>query len=131
MNINSDGKGFKNYIKSFIIEILVTAAMIMLFALVMYFFETGYKYAAVFATVSVAAGSFAAAFFTARKNASKGLLTGLIVGGITFIVITLISLIINHGGLTSNTLFHLIIIMLASMIGGIVGVNRSNRHKYI
>ena len=131
MNINSDGKGFKNYIKSFIIGILVTAAMIMLFALVMYFFETGYKYAPVFATVSVAAGSFAAAFFTARKNASKGLLTGLIVGGITFIVITLISLIINRGGLTSNTLFHLIIIMLASMIGGVTGVNRSNRHKYI
>lgn len=131
MNINSDGKGFKNYIKSFIIGILVTAAMIMLFALVMYFFETGYKYAPVFATVSVAAGSFAAAFFAARKNASKGLLTGLIVGGITFIVITLISLIINRGGLTSNTLFHLIIIMLASMIGGILGVNRSNRHKYI
>lgn len=131
MNLNSDNRGLKNYVKSFIIEILVTAALIMLFALVMYFFETGYKYAAVFATVSVAAGSFAAAFSAARKNAAKGWLTGIIIGGITFLVITLVSLIINRGGLTSNTLFHFIIIMLASMIGGVLGVNRSNNHKYI
>ena len=38
---------------------------------------------------------------------------------------------INRGGLTQNTLFRFVILMLSSVIGGILGVNRKSQHKYI
>ena len=111
-------KGYSNYIFGFIIGVVVTAVFILLFALVMYLSGAAFKYAPVFATLSVAIGCFAAAFFTAKRQGSRGLLT-------------LVSLIVNSGGITLNTLFHFIIIMLSSLIGGIIGVNKGNRHKYI
>ena len=124
-------KGYFNYILGFVIGFAVAAAFIAVFALVMYLSGAASKYAPVFATISVAAGSFASAFFTARRQGNSGWLVGAAIGGITFIIITLISLLINRTGVTLNTLFHFIIIMLSSIIGGIIGVNKGKSHKYI
>ena len=126
-----DKKGYLSYIFGFIIGVVVTAVFILFFALVMYLSGAAFKYAPVFATVSVAIGCFAVAFFTAKKQGSRGLLVGAVTGGIAFILITFVSLIVNSGGVTLNTLFHFIIIMLSSLIGGILGVNKANSHKYI
>lgn len=126
-----DKKGYLIYILGFVIGIVVTAVFITLFAVIMYLSGSALKYAPVFATVSVAIGSLTAAFFTAKKRGSHGLIIGAVIGGITFILITLISLIINRGGVTVNTLFHFIIIMLSSLIGGVIGVNKGKSHKYI
>ena len=128
---NKDKKGYLSYIFGFLIGAIVTAVFIVIFALVMYLSGAAFKYAPVFATLSVAIGCFAAAFFTAKRQGSRGLLIGAVIGGIAFILITLVSLIVNSGGITLNTLFHFIIIMLSSLIGGIIGVNKGNRHKYI
>lgn len=127
----NSSNGIFKYIKGFIIEIIAAAVFIFLFALIMCLSTAALKYAAVFATVAVAVGSFLGAFITARSVGNKGWLVGVIIGGITFIIISLISLIINRDGVTINTLFHFIIIMLASLIGGVVGVNKDNKHKYI
>ncbi|MGN0494561.1 MAG: TIGR04086 family membrane protein [Acutalibacteraceae bacterium] len=124
-------KAYISYIKGMAVVILVTAVFILLFALVMYLSGGAAKYAAVFATLSAAAGSFAGAYCTAKSKGSKGWLAGAVIGGVTFVLITLISLILNRGGVTLNTLFHFIIIMLSSLIGGIVGVSKGNSHKYI
>ena len=64
---------------------------------------------------------------TAKKIKDNGYIIGAIVGFVLFFVITLISLILGNS-LTLNTLFHFIIFMLSSMVGGIVGVNRNNRY---
>ena len=126
-----DKKGYLSYILGFLIGAAVTAVFILLFALVMYLSGAAFKYAPVFATLSVAIGCFVAAFFTAKRQGSKGWLVGMVIGGITFILITLVSLIVNSGGITLNTLFHFIILMLSSLIGGILGVNKGKSHKYI
>ena len=127
-------KGTKKYgifIKSLIIEVAVTLIFILLFSILMYLTEKGYEYASVFATVSVALGSLAAAFSAAKSIGKKGLLTGAVVGGISFILVTLISLFADNGGLTVNTVFHFIIIMLSSLIGAVLGVNRKSNRNYI
>ena len=98
-------------IKALLLFAAVFAAAVMFFALIMYI--------------------FAAAFYLSGKNGSRGWLTGAAVGGIVFCVLTLISLMINRGGLTQNTLFRFVILMLSSVIGGILGVNRKSQHKYI
>lgn len=120
-----------NYIKALILGIAVTAGFIALFSGVCCFASVGLKYAAVFATVSAAAGAFTSAWFLARKTGAKGWLIGLAVGFAAFAVITLASLIINRGAVTGNTLFHLVIIILSAMIGGVLGVNKGINNNYL
>ena len=127
----AENKTIKTVIISGLIGISVTIAFVFLFAAVMYFGGMDKTYSVIFATISVAAGCLAAAFVAAYKNRKKGFLIGLVVGGIAFSVIFLISLISDKGAITVNTLFHLIIFMLSSVIGGVMGVNKSNDKKYI
>lgn len=114
-----------------ILGIAVTAVFMALFAFIMYIAQIGSEYSPVLATVSLAAGTFAAAFYAARKIGKRGLLTGFVTGGITFVVLTLISLIVDKGGITYNTLFHFVIIMLSALIGGVMGVNKKTNRNYI
>ena len=118
-------------IKAALLFLIISAAAVMLFALVMYIFSSGFKYSALFATLSAALGTCGAAFYISGKSGSRGWLIGAAVGGAVFCLLTLISLTVNRGGLTQNTLFRLVIIMLSSVIGGILGVNRTSQHKYI
>lgn len=118
------------YLITAIIEIAVTLLAVSLFSIVMNSVDIDYKYSPVFGSVSVALGCLIASYFLSNKKKNKGYLIGATIGVITFIVITLIGLIINQGGIGINTLFHLVIIMLSSIIGGILGVNKKGK-KYI
>ncbi len=134
MNTKNKTKSGFNYgliIKTALINIGVTGLFIGIFAVIMYLAQIGFEYSAVLATVSLAAGSLVSAFYAAKKIGRKGFLTGLIVGAVTFLTVTLISLFVDKGGVTVNTLFHLIIIMLSALIGGILGVNKATNKKYI
>lgn len=115
---------------SVLIEVSVTLMLVAVFALIMNLTDMDYKYAPVFGSVAVGIGSLSGAMHHSAKKKSKGYLTGLAFGGATFLTVTLIGLILNGGGLTLNTLFHFIIIMLSSLSGGIIGVNKGGK-KYI
>lgn len=88
-------------------------------------------FAAPFATISVSAGAFVAAFYNAFKIGGKGYIVGLITGGIVFVAILIVSLMIAESSFTLNTLFHFVIMLLSGVIGGICGVNRKLNKKYI
>ena len=118
------------YLITAIIEVAVTLLAVSVFSIIMSFVDIDYKYSPVFGSVSVALGCLIASYFLSNKKKNKGYLIGATIGVITFIVITLIGLIINQGGIGINTLFHLVIIMLSSIIGGILGVNKKGK-KYI
>lgn len=118
-------------LKVLIILILITAISIFLFATVLYFLEGGYQYSPLFATISLGMGCFAASFYASKKIGKRGLIIGSVIGGITFLMITLISLMASKDIFTLNTLFKLIIIMLMSFIGGVLGVNSKQNQKYI
>lgn len=113
-----------------IIQVILTLIMTSAFAVIMNVAEIDYKFSPVFGSVAVAIGGFANAFYLSKKRGNKGYLLGLAVGLITFIIITLVGLVLNDGGLTINTLFHLIIFLLSSVTGGIIGVNKKGE-KYV
>ena len=117
-------------IVSVLIEVAVTFILVAIFAMLINIADIDYKYAPVFGSVAVGFGSLAGAMHHSVKKKSKGYLIGSAFGGATFLIVTLIGLILNGGGLTVNTLFHLIIIMLSSLSGGIIGVNKGCK-KYI
>ena len=118
-------------IKGTVIGLLVFLGFMLAFAGIMLALDTDRAYAAPFATVSIAAGCFAAAYYTAFKNGNRGYLVGLAVGGVVFAVVTAVSLAVCKDGVTMNTLFHFLIFLLSAVAGGIAGVNKSKDKKYI
>ncbi|MBQ3546982.1 MAG: TIGR04086 family membrane protein [Clostridia bacterium] len=118
-------------LKVLIIEVLTTVAAMFLFATILYFLEGGYQYSPLFATISLGIGTMAASLYAAKKVGQRGMLVGSIIGGVTFILITLLSLMASKDIFTVNTLFKLIIVMLLSLIGGVLGVNSKQNQKYI
>ena len=115
------------YILGGAIGVLTIIVTMLMFAAVILIFNIDRNYAVPFATISLAVGCFVAGRIIAKKIGDKGYLVGAIVGSVVFVVITILSLILGNK-LSLNTLFHFVIVMLASISGGIVGVN-SNRHK--
>ena len=131
MNIKQNGKiDIFLLIKSILLQSGSTVLFIVLFAVVMLLCEIDNKFAPIFASVAVGIGAFTNAFFVSSKKKEKGYLYGILIGTITFILITLIGLIIGNGRFSINTLFHFIIINLSSVVGGIMGVNKKGE-KYI
>lgn len=118
------------YLLGGILGVLVSVAAMLAFAAILLFFNLDRTYAAPFATISVAVGSFVASRITAKKIGDRGYLVGLIIGLTVFCVITALSLILGNN-LTINTLFHFVIIVLSSLVGGIMGVNADKNKKYI
>lgn len=119
------------YIKTFLIFAVVTLLSVFMFGIVLFFLEKGYEYSSVLGTIAVAIGTFAAAFYLAKKKAKKGMLIGFIVGILAFLGVTLVSLLVDDGGVTLNTLFKFFIITLSSLIGGVMGVNKKENRNYI
>ncbi len=118
-------------IKSLLILGFTTAAAMFIFAAVMYFLEGGYEFSPLFATISVGIGSLITSFFASKKIGQKGFLVGAVIGAVVFFIITLVGLMSSKDIFSLNTLFRLIIIMLASIIGGVLGVNNNSNQKYI
>lgn len=122
-----DNKTIKQLIIGIVLQIAVSTAAVVFFAFMMYFLELENKYSPVLGSVALAIGSFAGSYFLSSKKGNKGYICGLTDGFITFLVVTIVGMIINKGNITINTLFHLVIIVLAGVIGGILGVNRKNK----
>lgn len=118
------------YLLGTVFGVLSALASMMIFAAVLLFLDIDRAYAAPFATLSLAIGSFFASRKTSKKIGDKGYITSLIVGLTVFVIITLLSLILGNG-FSINTLFHFIIVTLSSLVGGIMGVNGKKSKKYI
>ena len=115
------------YIKGGILGVLVSFLVMLVFASLLLFLDIDRAYAVPFATISIAIGTIIASRYTAKKIGEKGYIIGIVIGLTVFVTITCVSLILGNV-LSINTLFHFVIILLASIVGGIMGVN-SNKHK--
>lgn len=118
-------------IKTVLLHILTDVVFIFIFAVAMYFLEDGYEYSPLFATLSLAAGCFVSALYLGIRVAKKGIIIGLAVGSGTFALVTLISMLVNNGAIGIHLLLRLVIMLLTSVIGGIIGVNRKSSEKFI
>ena len=83
-----------NILMALLVQVGITLLAVSLFSITMNLMDIDYKYSPVFGSVAVALGAFANAYFLSRKKKSKGYALGGAVGLITFIIITLIGLII-------------------------------------
>ena len=107
------------------IGIFASLVSVLLFALMALMLDLGEGASALFATTSLAIGGFLSAFISSKKLKKKGIINGLICAAITFLLVLIISLIVDKGGITLNTLFNLIATVLSGLIGGISGVGQT------
>lgn len=118
-------KGFgKTLLFGALAGFVTTICLICLFAAIMLLLNIDRIYASFFATMSVSAGAFVSAFYVSKRVNMKGMISGLLTGLCYFVIIETVSLSVDGSGFTSNTVFHLIIILLSAAIGGITGANR-------
>lgn len=121
----------KNYLFGIIIYIAALTLSILLFAILVYFLNLPMVYMPLFSNISLGLANFFAAYFIAYKQKSKGFLTGLILALVTFALVSIISLIIDEGSVSLNSLLKFVILALSGVIGGIMGVNKTSKQKYI
>lgn len=125
------GFNWKHYLWGAVLGIIVTVVSVAIFSAVILFLEMDRIYAPAFATVALSLGAFFAACYSAKKIGKKGYITGLIMGLLFFCAVTLFALVFDDNGGGFTTVFRLIIVTLASLIGGISGVNKDKNRKYI
>lgn len=74
-------------------------------------------------------GAFAGGYIASRIIKSAGLVWGAITGLIMFIIVFIAGFSNQNGGITMLTLYKLLIILLCSSLGGIIGVNKKDKLK--
>lgn len=75
-------------------------------------------------------GAFFCGYFSVRILREKGLVYGSIAGSILFFIIYLIGVIVFQEPAGINTLLRCIMMILASSIGGIIGVNKTPKKAW-
>jgi len=81
--------------------------------------------------ICLAIGAFVSGLVCTLLHRSKGLVFGSLTGLILFAIITLVALFVNSGDITINTLLRLVFMVVLSAAGGVIGVNKSAKHKMI
>lgn len=84
----------------------------------------------VLSIVSMSIGAFFGGIVCAKIYKKKGFLMGGLNGVVFFLLITVISLAVSSAPITVISLFKLILFIISSVIGGIVGVNTSRKRKF-
>ena len=106
---------------------LVTAVLLLLFALL----DMPSAASVALSTVAAALGALVSGFTAAKLKGCKGLVNGLIAGGILFAVILVISMCVSAAQFTMLTPARLIVCLLMAGIGGVMGVNMGRKRKMI
>lgn len=70
-------------------------------------------------------GSFVGGLISGKFSKSNGWLSGLLCGGVLFFIFFICGLIVTHSSLTIITLTRGVAIILASTIGGIIGISKN------
>ena len=130
MTINKETKtNFKKLALCTLFAFLITLVSLFIVACFMHIAEIDSKYSSPLSSIGLAVGCFFGGFIYSKSCGKKGLVCGVTISLIFYIIILLVSLISGFGKLGVNTLIHMIITLLSGGIGGILGVNLSKKIK--
>ncbi len=81
--------------------------------------------------VCLSFGAFVCGFVCTILHKSRGLVFGFVSGFVLFAVVTIISLFVNSGSISINSMVRLLLMTVLSATGGVFGVNQSAKRKMI
>lgn len=108
--------------KNLLISYLLTALLLLLVSLFLYRFRLSEKTVSLCITGIYILVTFLAGFLSGKKEGSRKFLWGLLMGCLYFLLLTVVSLFVNHGlsGLTSHFFTVLILCAGSGMLGGML-----------
>ena len=112
---------FTFILKCLLLSYLLTTGLLLLLALMLYRFGLSEKSVSVCIVAIYIIVTFFAGFLTGKREGSRKYLWGLLLGSLYFIVLLIVSLIVNHGMSASGNFFTVLILCAGSgMLGGMV-----------
>lgn len=118
------------YAKPFLLGIVssITVSSLLLFLTALLVSKGGnipYEFMEILMIFISTSGSFAGGFMAGKFSKNNGWFSGLLCGFILFFVFFICGLIVTHSSLTAITVTRGIAIILASTIGGIIGISKN------
>ena len=110
---------------------LISFFALLLFAALCLYLDLQENYSFFVSGVCLAIGGFNSGFLSSKKLKKKGILNGFVCGMFLYLIVLIISLFFRESGVTSNTLYRFLLTIIASMMGGVIGVNFKSKRKYI
>ena len=109
-------------LKCLLFSYILTGALLLLLALFVYRFGLSEKTVSLIIIGIYIGTTFFAGFVTGKKLKTRKFLWGLFMGGAYFIVLAILSLLVNHslGDMGSNVFFVLVMCAGSGMLGGMV-----------
>ncbi|MCM1127152.1 MAG: TIGR04086 family membrane protein [Lachnospiraceae bacterium] len=109
-------------LKCLLISYLLTTGFLLLLALMLYRFGLSEKIVSICIIAIYIIVTFLAGFWAGRREGSRKFLWGLLMGGMYFLILILVSLVVNHGvsSLGGNFFTVLLLCTGSGMLGGMV-----------
>lgn len=109
-------------LKCLLVSYLLTTGLLLLLALMLYRFGLSEKIVSICIIAIYIIVTFLAGFWAGKREGSRKFLWGLLLGGLYFLVLILVSLIVNHGvsDLGGNFFTVLLLCTGSGMLGGMV-----------
>lgn len=109
-------------LKSLLISYLFTAGLLLLLALMLYRFSLTERIVSLCITIIYVLVTFLAGFLAGKREGSRKFLWGLFMGCLYFLVLTAVSLAVNHGMANLSQNFFTVLVLCAGsgMLGGML-----------
>lgn len=113
-----------------LVGLATSLVMLLIFSIVMTVKDVPQGVVPTLTAVSVALGSFVGGFAGARLHRKSGLAFGAVIGVCMYLLLMIVGVIMQSGGLGASVLVKLVVSLASGGIGGIIGVNARRRTKY-
>ena len=109
-------------LKSLLFSYLLTAGLLLLLSLLLYRFSLSERIVSISITGIYIVVTFLAGFLAGKREGSRKFLWGLMMGCLYFLILALVSLIVNHGMSSLSTSFLTVLVLCAGsgMLGGML-----------
>lgn len=114
-------------VTSLVCGVAVTVLCLLAFSFVMTRFDTSDGIVSAMSSVALCVGSYFASFLVARRHRKNGLVTGILCGVIVFAVTFLVGVIFMKVSLSMGIFPKAVMLLVCGAIGGIIGVNSKAR----
>ena len=109
-------------LKSLLFSYLLTAGLLLLLSLLLYRFSLSERIVSISITGIYIVVTFLAGFLAGKREGSRKFWWGLMMGCLYFLILALVSLIVNHGMSSLSTSFLTVLVLCAGsgMLGGML-----------
>lgn len=109
-------------LKCLLISYLLTTGLLLLLALMLYRFDLSERIVSICIIGIYIVITFLAGFIAGKREGNRKFLWGLLMGGLYFLILIVISLVVNHGMSTVDNNFFTVLILCcgSGMLGGMI-----------